>query len=124
MVASFEALNEENFAWYAMNNYNNPQCSHLDEFFEDLNRFKYIKRLLGRYAQSNDLQERLLLNHITIIINVFGVDPAIRMLQYKFPADSQWAVIEPFLLYLRVITSEQTSNIPYDFEVVNRLRKI
>ena len=68
---------------YAMKEYNNPQCSEMDEFYEDLNRIKYIKRLLGRSESKGHLRERLILNHIIILNNVFGSEACCRILFYK-----------------------------------------
>ena len=68
---------------YAMKMYTNPQCSDMDEFYEDLNRIKYIKRLLGRYESRGHLRERLLLNHIIILNNVFGSEACCRILFFK-----------------------------------------
>ena len=69
----FEVLNIDNFMIYAMKAYDNPQCSGVDEFHEDLNRVKYIKRLLRKYKRDGVIRERLILNHIIIFCNVFGV---------------------------------------------------
>ena len=68
---------------YAMKMYTNPQCSDMEEFYEDLNRIKYIKRLLGRYESRGHLRERLLLNHIIILNNVFGSEACCRILFFK-----------------------------------------
>ena len=79
----FKTLNKNNFIMYAMKMYTNPQCSDMDEFYEDLNRIKYIKRLLGRYESRGHLRERLLLNHIIILNNVFGSEACCRILFFK-----------------------------------------
>ena len=71
MMKIFEELDNNNFLLFAANHYNNPGCTDILEFKEDLNRFKYIKRLFNRYEQSGDLQERLILNHLIVIYNVF-----------------------------------------------------
>lgn len=119
----FDKLNEDNFLLYAANNYKNPNCVDVEEFYDDLNRFKYIKRLLGRYYNDDDLQERLILNHIVILYNVFGIQAATKMLWYKI--DRQyWPVIKPILLYLNYITDDEKMEIPLDPLVVERLRKI
>lgn len=119
----FDKLNEDNFLLYAANNYKNPNCVDVEEFYDDLNRFKYIKRLLGRYYNDDDLQERLILNHIVILYNVFGIQAATKMLWYK--VDRQyWPVIKPILLYLNYITDDEKMEIPLDPLVVERLRKI
>ena len=75
-----DKLDESNFLLYAAKHYDNPQCFDTIEFYEDLKRFKYIKRLFNRYIEDGDLKERLVLNHIVILFNLFGVKAAIRML--------------------------------------------
>jgi hypothetical protein len=124
MVTSFGQLDDDNFAWYAMNNYDNPQCCELSEFHDDLHRFKYIKRLLGRYIQSEDLQERLILNHIVVIFNVFGIEASLRMLKFKFKNKHQWSIIKPFLIYLNYLPDNELIDIPLDPQVVDVLRKL
>lgn len=94
----FEKLNESNFLTFAMKQYDNPQCHSLGEFEEDLKKFLYLKKLITRYKKDNDLKERLILNHIIVLYNVFGPDTT-RMLFYKIEKDS-WDVLVTFLLYL------------------------
>lgn len=119
----FESLNKENFLLYAANNYKNPNCMDAEEFYDDLNRFKYIKRLIGRYDNDNDLQERLLLNHIVILANVFGIKASVKMLWYKVN-EEHWPIIKPMLLYLNYITEKEKMDVHLDKLVVERLRKI
>ena len=83
MMKLFDELNEENFILFASKHYNNPRCLDIEEFYEDLARIKYLKRLLRRYQQTGIIQERLILNHIIIIYNVFGISAANKMLFYK-----------------------------------------
>ena len=64
-------LNDDNYLVYALKNYNSPECSGMDDFEEDMKRFKYIKRLLKKYHETGVLKERLLLNHIIVINNLF-----------------------------------------------------
>ena len=80
-------LNEQNFMSYAMKMYDNPHCSSVDEFEEDLNRIKYIKRLLNKYEEKDILRGRLLLNHIIILANVFGPTATNRILFHKIEKD-------------------------------------
>jgi len=93
-----EKLNENNFLLFAMNHYDNPQCHSLEEFDEDLKKFLYLKKLITRYKKDNDLKDRLILNHIIVLYNVFGAN-ATRMLFYKVDKD-YWDVLTTFLLYL------------------------
>jgi len=93
-----EKLDESNILLYAAKNYNNTQCFDTIEFYEDLNRFKYIKRLFNKYQESGDLKERLILNHLTVLYNVFGVLPTTRMLFVKL--QGQYHLLKPFLILL------------------------
>jgi len=119
----FESLTEKNFELYAIRNYYNPICVEEEEFYEDLNRFKYIKRLLTRYKESNAPAVNLLLNHIVIILNVFGVNSGIKMLEFKIKKDD-WSMIKPFLIYLKVIDNTKYIGIPMDPLIVEELRKL
>lgn len=93
-----EKLDESNFVLYAAKYYDNPQCFDTQEFLEDLNRFRYIKRLLSRYKESGELNERLILNHIITIYNVFGSVPATRMFFFKL--HNMHKEISPFISFL------------------------
>ena len=98
----FKALNKNNFIMYAMKMYTNPQCSDMNEFYEDLNRIKYIKRLLGRYESRGHLRERLLLNQIIILNNVFGSEACCRILFYKIE-EKFYSHLKTFLSYLQYL---------------------
>ena len=78
MLKVFDQLTEKNFEAYAVRHYNNPQCLSIDEFYEDLARFKYVKRLLRKYLETGDIKERLVLNHLIAIYNVFSIQAADR----------------------------------------------
>ena len=119
----FDKLNDNNFTLFASNHYNNPQCVDVEEFYEDLNRFKYLKRLLGRYNTHNDLQERLIINHLIVLFNVFGIEPAMRMLMYKVD-EEHLSALKPFLVYLHYLKETDLVEVPLDQLVVNRLREL
>ena len=87
---------------YAMKMYTNPQCVGMDEFYEDLNRIKYIKRLLGRYDKKGFMRERLILNHIIILNNVFGAEPCSRILFHKIE-ERFHSYLKSFLSYLNLL---------------------
>jgi len=76
-------LTEDNFTMYAIKNYDNPYCKGMDEFLDDLKRFKYIKRLLRKHDVGKELKERLILNHIIVLGNLFGVEATTKMLFFK-----------------------------------------
>ena len=119
----FEELNEENFTLFAIRHYDNPQCTSTEEFYEDIRRFRYLKRLLRRYYNSGELRERLILNHLIILNNVFGVENAVRMLQYKID-DEYWPVLKTSLLYLEYVDESFRMEIPLDEEAVKRMREL
>ena len=119
----FDKLNRKNFKLYASQHYNNPECLDVNEFKEDLSRFKYVKRLLSRYEAHSDLQERLILNHLIVIYNCFGIEASNRMLWYKIK-ESHWHYIKPFLVFLRYIKNDEYTGITMDPNVVEKLRKI
>jgi len=116
-------LTEDNFIIYAAKHYDNPQCTDTDEFYDDLNRFKYLKRLLRRYQDNGDLQERLILNHIIVLYNVFGITAANRMMFYKME-EKYWSEIKTFLVYLNYLPETDKVDIPLDQKIIQVLRKI
>ena len=119
----FKELNDKNLFLYAAKHYRNPTFADVDEFNEDLKRFKYIKRLLNRYLESDELADRLILNHLIVVFNVFGIEAARTILEFRLE-DKHWPVIKPFLLFLNFIENDEYTGITMDPEVVNTLRKI
>ncbi len=95
-------LTQDTFLLYAMHSYENPHCKSMNEFKEDLSRPKYIKRLFARYLLDNELKQRLILNHIIIFRNIFGVKPAVRMLYFTIDQEF-WGILTPFLISLDYI---------------------
>jgi|TARA_B100000085_G_scaffold104960_1_gene95542 hypothetical protein len=119
----FNELNEKNLFLYAAKHYKNPKFADIDEFYEDLKRFKYIKRLLNRYIESDELPDRLLLNHFIVVFNMFGIEAALNILELKLE-DKHWPVVKPFLIFLNYIRNDQYTGITMDPFVVDKLRKI
>lgn len=119
----FDELNEENFILFAAKNYDNPQCLDAEEFYEDIARFKYLKRLFRKYETTRVLQERLILNHLVILGNVFHVSAATKMLFYKIE-EEHWSYLKPFLIFLNFIGESDYVNIPLDKYIVDKLRQI
>ena len=122
-------LRESTFLLYASKYYDNPYCSDVAEFEEDLKRFQYLRKLFGRYRQDADLKERLILNHLIIIYNMFGTE-ATNMLFMKL--EEYHDLLKPFVEYLnfmpeavqyedRVINKD---NIVSDQQIQDTLRKI
>ena len=117
----FQTLNEDVFTLFAARHYYNPTCIDADEFHEDLKRFKYVKRLFNRYLEGGKLSERLIINHLVIIFNVFGQDAGLKMLEYKLE-EKHWPVAKPFLTYLKMFPSYKYTVIANDDHVVDVLR--
>jgi hypothetical protein len=126
-----EDLNDENFMLYAMKCYDSPNCI-MSEFEEDLKRIKYIKRLIKRYKTTGELKERLILNHIIILSNVFGTRNAVRMLFFKLD-EQDYQILKTFLMFLDYMPDYITGvrgkdiwsrNISVDLFVGKRLRDI
>ena len=125
-------LTEANFIMYAMKSYQNPHCLDIDEFHDDLKRVKYIKRLFNRYKSTGILKERLLLNHIIVLYNVFGPDAATKILFYKL-SPKFWPALKTFLVFLHymperiagILDSDIiSSDVPLDEYIVSKLRLI
>ena len=125
-----DLLDDETFLLYAAEKYNNPQCIDTEEFLDDVKRFKYLKRLFGKYVENGDLNERLILNHIVILYNVFG-EHATKMLFYRL--DGFYSCLKPFLVLLNRLPETAvnatgvkiyTSDIVMNPTIVTALRKI
>jgi len=122
-------LDDDNFILFAAKHYDNPQCYDSEEFYDDLKRFKYLKRLFGKYEESGELRERLILNHLIILYNVFG-DVTTKMLFYKL--EEYYSYLLPFIVLLHRLPDKvsignitvYTSDITMDMHIVEVLRKI
>lgn len=125
-------LTEDNFLLYAIKNYDNANCKGMDEFLDDIKRFKYLKRLLRKYIAGKGLKERLILNHIIVIYNLFGVEAATKMLFFKIDKKF-WSQLKTFLVFLNFMPLEiivskgieiKEADIPIDIKIANVLRQI
>lgn len=95
-------LTEQNFFMMAMKTYENPACEGIEEFQEDLNRIKYIKRLFSKYEKTGELRERLILNHIIVLNNLFGTEFCTRMLFFNIDSVHH-SYLKTFLHYLKYL---------------------
>jgi hypothetical protein len=125
-------LTEENFIMYAMKYYDNPSCKGMAEFLDDIKRFKYIKRLLGKYTSGKELKERLIINHMIVLNNLFGVEATTKMLFFKIDKKF-WPQLKTFLVFLnympeKIILNKGVaiieSEIPIDDNIVEILRRV
>ena len=115
-------LTEDNFVFYAMRNYDNPSCKGLNEFTDDLKRFRYLKRLFRKYKAGSGIKERLIINHIIVIYNLFGQEASTKMLFFKIDK-KQWPQLKSFLIYLNRMPADNML-IEVDEKVLESLRKI
>ena len=115
-------LTNKNLVLYAAQHYYNPTCIDSEEFYSDLKRFKYVKRFLNKYVMTQELSERLILNHLIVIFNVFGYEAGIEILALKIEGMEQWSALKPFLIFLRAITNDDLTGISMDKNVVKILR--
>ena len=121
----FDELNEDNHMMFAIKHYENPQAVTQEDFYEDLKKFKYIKRLLKRYQKSGELKSHLLLNHFICLYNVFD-DAATPLLFFKIDKEL-WSVLKTFLLFLGRIPEYPKSSvhdIPVDVQCLGILNKV
>ena len=107
----------------AIKHYDNPQCEGEKEFQDDLKRFKYIKRLLRKYYDTGVLKERLLLNHLIVLNNVFGPDACATLLLYKIQKE-YWPALKSFLLFLNILTEEEIKEIEEDEKILKVLKEL
>ena len=124
-------LNDDNFLIYAMKAYNAPHCI-MSEFESDIKRTKYLKRLFRRYKVTKSLKERLILNHIILLNNVFDPESTARILFYKID-ERDYDILKTFLSYLNIMPDMiygingkniSTADIPIDVNVAEILRNI
>lgn len=115
-------LTEDNFVLFAMKHYDNPGCKGLKEFHDDLKKFRYVKRLFRKYKPGSGLKERLIINHIIVIYNLFGLEAATNMLFFKVDK-KYWPQLKSFLMFLNVMPFDNLAINP-DQEVLQSLRGI
>ena len=132
-MMNYDYVDDGNFMLYAAKAYENPNCADILEFNDDLNRIKYIKRLFNKHLEKNDLKERLIVNHLVVLYNVFEVTSCTAMLVFKLR--QYLPQLKPFLLILNYWPDKiegigsgkeiiHDGDIPLDSIIVERLRKI
>ena len=112
----FDELNQNNHLMFAIKHYENPQSVTVDDFMEDMKKFKYLKRLLKRYNSTGVLRINLIMNHLIVLFNVFG-EGTLPLLMYKLEKE-YWSVLKTFVLYLnRCPPAGTLEHIPVDNNV-------
>ena len=128
----FNDLTEENFLMFSMREYNNMQCTDIEEFHDDLKKIKYIKRLFNIYKNDGQLKERLILNHLIVFYNVFPAYAGTRILFYKIE-EQFWPMLKTFLIFLDRMPDKiesirgkemKSTDIKLDDGIITKLRTI
>ena len=127
-----EKLTNDNFILFCASHYDNVRYASTEDFIEDINRIKYIKKLITRYVEYGELKERLILNHIIILNNCFGPDILNKILYLKLKPQMRY--IKPFLILLDIMPDKiynvndedvvDTNLIEMDLNIVDKLRKV
>lgn len=97
------SLTEKTFLLYAAKFYDNPQCTDMQEFYDDLKRFNYLKRLFNRYKETGEIKERLVLNHLVVLYNVFGPKTT-EMLFLKLK--NYYSYLKPFIIFMNILPEQ------------------
>lgn len=127
----FEDLNDDNALLYSIKAYDTPNCI-MSEFEDDCKRFNYLNRLFTRYTISGETRERLVINHLIILFNIFGPEAAIRLLFYR-TSPEHYSYLKTYLVFLKMMPNVihgiygkdiQSSDINIDFKIANVLRQI
>ena len=119
----FETLTKDNIMMYAIKHYHNPSCEGMGEFNDDMKGFKYVKRLFRKYEESGILKERLLLNHIIILYNLFGADASSTLLFFKIERQ-HWTALKSFLEFLNIMPENELVEIVSDKVVKEKLMEL
>jgi len=124
----FSELTNENYLMFALLHYDNPHCVDIKEYFEDVRKLKYIKRLFNRYKEDNVMKERLILNHLISFYNVFDNKAATRLLFFRV-GEQYYSLLKTFLVFLNRMPEKVNENlysddIQLDDKVIEILRKI
>ena len=119
----FDKITKKNWLFYAIKNYNVPNLDSEQEFYEDVKRFKYLKRLFRKYKTTGELKTRLVLNHIIVLSNVFGNEAAATLLLFKIERE-YWSILKTFLQYLNIMLPEELPNVKVNKTLLSNLEKL
>ena len=122
-MSDFKHLTNENINMFAIKHYDNPSCVDEQEFLDDMKRFKYLKRLFRKYDTSKEFKSRLIINHIIILANVFGIEAATTLLFFK--VDKQhWSILKTVLIFLNYMPENEMVDIEIDQSIMEELKRI
>ena len=118
----FEKITRENWFLFAMKHYENPKLDGEMEIYDDVKRFKYIKRLFRKYKSQKLLKERLIINHLIVLQNVFGTEATVTLLLYKTEKEYH-SLLKTFLIYLKYVEEKDLNDIKVNKKVLGILNK-
>ena len=116
-------ITKKNWLFFAIKNYNVPNLDSETEFYEDIKRFKYIKRLFRKYKTTGELKTRLILNHIIVLNNVFGAEASATLLLYKIERE-YWGLLKTFLVFLKTIKDDELPTVNISKNLLDNLENI
>ena len=119
----FKEITKDNWLLYAQQNYDNPTLEKEVEFFDDIKRFKYLKRLFRKYDITGDIKIRLVLNHLIVLQNVFGAEVAITLLLFKID-ERYWSILKTRLDYLGYLYPHELNEFKKDSQVEEMLKEL
>ena len=119
----FKEITKDNWLLFAQQNYDNPTLEKEEELYEDIKRFKYLKRLIRKYDITNEIKVRLVLNHIVVLQNVFGVEVAVTLLLFKVDI-KYWSILKTCLNYLEYLYPHELNDIETDKNIEEMLKQL
>ena len=119
----FKEITKDNWLLFAQQNYDNPTLEKEEEFYDDIKRFKYLKRLFRKYDIVGDIKIRLVLNHLVVLQNVFGVEVAVTLLLFKI-YKKYWPVLKTCLNYLEYLYPHELNDIKTDKNIEEMLKQL
>ena len=122
-MVDFKILTPETIDIFAKRHYDNPSDVNSEEFEDDMKRFKYLKRLFRKFDTTKELKSRLIINHIIVLTNVFGIDAATTLLFFKIDRQ-HWALLKTFLVFLHFMPENDMTDIRLNQSVMAELGKI
>jgi len=121
-MVDFKILTPETIDIFAKRHYDN-RGANVEEFEDDMKRFKYLKRLFRKYDTSKEFKSRLIINHIIILANVFGIEAATTLLFFK--VDKQhWSMLKTVLIFLNYMPEDEMIDLDIDQNVMEELKRI
>lgn len=119
----FKEITKDNWLLFAQQNYDNPTLEKEEEFYDDIKRFKYLKRLFRKYEITGDIKIRLILNHLVVLQNVFGVDTSVSLLLFKVDK-RYWSILKTCLDYLGYLYPHELTEFKKDSNIEEMLKKL